>query len=476
MSDNNSVNRRDLLRGAAAGAIGAGSLLEEMRAEAAQAKAPPKAPAKAPVKPAAKPAPKPPGRPAEEQLAGPTVRIAVIGLGPRGREILGMLGRVGPAAEVVSICDHYKSPVFSKRASEIAPKATWADDYRRVLDDSNVQAVFIATPSHKHKQVALDAIAAGKHVYCEAPLAHTVQDAAAIARAAKASKTVFQSGLQYRCNGQTLHVGRFIQSKALGDITEARAQWHEKSSWFFKSPTNERQDELNWRLRRATSPGLMGEVGIHQLDVATWLFKQRPVAITGFGSVQLWKEDGRDVPDTVQCVVEYPGGVRLAYDATLTNSFDGAYELFLGTDAAAILRDQRAWMFKEADAGQLGWEVFARKDEMIIGDPKAGTGMKLATGIALVADATKQLALGRQPGEVGTDVTKTALYQAVVRFLMSCQKGERIFARDASKTDPEPPLVPGPEEGYEATVVALKANEAVLSGGRVAFEKSWFTL
>jgi hypothetical protein len=186
--------------------------------------------------------------------------------------------------------------------------------------------------------------------------------------------------------------------------------------------------------------------------------------------------DGRDVPDTIQCVVEYPKNVRLIYDATLTNSFDGAYELFMGGDAAIILRDQRAWMFKEADASQLGWEVFARKDEMAIGDVAAGSGLKLGTGIALVADATKQLALGKQPGEVGTDVTRTSLYQAIEGFLKSCQKGQRVPAKDPTTDDPNPPLVPGPVEGYEATVVALKANEAVLSGSKIAFQADWFML
>jgi predicted dehydrogenase len=454
MTDSNNVNRRHFLQGVTAGALSAGLLGEAISAQAQ-------------AQPAAKPA--------DDQLTGTPVNIAVIGLGPRGREILTSLARVGPVANVVSICDKFSAPVFVKRATDVAPKAAFVDDYHKVLADKNVQAVFIATPTHQHKQIAIDAVAAGKHVYCEAPLAHTIEDARDIARAGQGTKSVFQSGLQMRCNLQTLHVGRFVHSSALGAVTEGRAQWHNKTTWRFANPSGEREAELNWRLKRATSPGLLGEVGIHQIDTASWYLKSRPVAVSGFGGLMLYK-DGRDVPDTVQCVVEYPRDVRFSYDATLTNSFDGAYELFMGSDAAIILRDQRAWMFKEADAGQLGWEVFARKDEMAIGDVGAGSGLKLGTGIALVADATKQLALGKQPGQVGTDVTKTALYQAVQGFLQSCQKGERVPAKETTKTDPNPPLVPGPVEGYEATVVALKANEAVLTGNRVVLQPDWFTL
>jgi len=302
-----------------------------------------------------------------------------------------------------------------------------------------------------------------------------MDEAREIARAGKGAKSVFQSGLQARCNLQALHVGRFVHSSALGKITESRAQWHTKTTWRSANPAPEREAELNWRLKRETSPGLTGEVGIHQIDTASWYLKSQPLSVAGYGGILLYN-DGRDVPDTVQCVVEYPRNVRLTYDATLTNSFDGAYELFMGSDAAIILRDQRAWMFKEADASQLGWEVFARKDEMIIGDVGAGSGIKLGTGIALVADATKQLALGKQPGEVGTDVTRTSLYQAIEGFLKSCQKGERVAAKEKTDTDPNPPLVPGAVEGYEATMVGIKANEAVLSGGKVVFQADWFTL
>lgn len=451
MTDQSNLNRRNFLRDLTVGALGTAALLTELKAEAQNAAMP------------------------DEQLAGPPVNIAVIGLGPRGREILTSLAKIGPAANVVAICDKFATPVFTKRAAEIAPKAAVVADYKAVLADPKVQGVFIATPTHQHKQIALDAIAAGKHVYCEAPLAHTVEDAKAIAVAAKGAKVVFQSGLQSRCNAQALHVGRFVHTGALGKATSCRAQWHNKTTWRFANPSTEREAELNWRLKKDLSTGLAGEIGIHQIDTASYYLKAKPVSVTGFGGIVLYK-DGREVPDTIQLVVEYPNAVRFSYDATLTNSFDGAYEVFQGSDAAIMLRDQRAWMFKEADANQLGWEVFARKDDMSIGNVDAGSGVKLGTGIALVADATKQLALGKQPGQTGTDVTKTSLYQAVTGFIKSCQKGERAAAKEVGKTEANPPLVPGPVEGYEATVVAIKANEAVMTGAKINLAPELFAL
>ena len=67
------------------------------------------------------------------------------------------------------------------------------------------------------------------------------------------------------------------------------------------------------------------------------------------------------MPDTVQAVFEFPGGVRMIYDATLANSFDGEYEMLYGSDAALMMRESKAWMFKEVDSPLLGWEVYADK-------------------------------------------------------------------------------------------------------------------
>jgi predicted dehydrogenase len=385
----------------------------------------------------------------DDKPSGPPVNCGVIGLGAQGREMLDTLPRLG-ILPPVAICDNYAP--FLKRSGDAAPKATAYDDYRKLLDDKNVQAVLIATPSHQHKEIAIAALQAGKHVYCEAPIAHTVEDARAIALAATgAPKLVFQSGLQNRVHPQYLHVDKFVRSGELGKFALARGQWHKKTSWRRASSTPEQAKELNWRLSRETSPGLVGEVGIHSLDLANWFFGAHPVAVTGFGSILLW-DDGRDVPDTVQTVVEYPGGIRLIFDATLANSFDDTYNVFHGSRSAIFMRGERAWMVNEADAPLDGWIVYARKEQV-----------NNDVGIALVADATKLLALGKQPGKDGfIDPGKTLLYYGLEAFAKSVQAST--------------PSAAGALEGYQATVTALKANEAILSGSKVEYRKEWFEL
>ena len=289
----------------------------------------------------------------------PIIPCAVIGYGSWGREIAATLGRTG-RANVSAIVDHF--PLMLARAEREVPEATRHTDYREVLDNPDIPCVMVATPTHHHRQIVLDALDAGKHVYCSAPLASTIDDARAIARAAEAaSGQIFQSGLSLRSHPQYRSVFGFIRSGAIGRATMVKSQWHEKISWRRASATAERAEELNWRLDPALSLGLVGEIGIHQIDSASWILGGQPTAAAGFGSVTLWN-DGREVPDTVQTVIDFDGGVRMVFDATLTSSFDGMVDEFLGSDSTIMFRDQNAWMFKEVDAPLLGWEVYARKD------------------------------------------------------------------------------------------------------------------
>jgi len=404
--------------------------------------------------------------PVKEPPPGPPVTVAVIGLGEQGRAILTSLAKLGPSkAPIAAICDNFQAPILQKRAAEFAPTAAMSYDYRKVLDDKTVQAVFVATPSHKHKQIVLDALQAGKHVYCEAPLSTDLGEAKAIAKAGLDAKTFLMPGLQVRSNAQAIHVGHFVKATDFGRIVQGRGHWHRRNSWRLAHPDPAREKELNWRLSKETSTGLLGEVGIHQIDMASNYINALPLSVTGFSSLQEYK-DGRDVPDMAQCIIEYPKGVTYYYDASLISSFENnknvGYEVFYASGGTFLIRDQRAWMFKEADARTLGWEGFARKDVLKAGEPANGTGEAIGIGIALVADASKQIALGKDPGKVGTDVSKTSLYQAIEAF---------VGAISANKK----PAV-GPLEGYHATVVATKCHEAALNKTRIEFRDEWFAL
>lgn len=388
---------------------------------------------------------------AQEERETPTeppVPCGVVGLGPQGRALLAALSRL-PNAPVVGLCDTYEP--FLKRSQEIAPNATLHTDYRALLSQAGLQAVFVATPSHLHREIALAALQAGKHVYCEAPLSSDLEECREMAQAAPAPPQIFQVGQQFRASPLHQHVRKFMEAQVLDKIVQVRAQWHKRESWRRAAPTPERERQVNWRLDPAVSAGLLGEVGLHQIDTVSHFLKQWPQAVSGFGSVLAWA-DGREVADTVQCVLEYPNGLRMVYEATLANSFDGAYELLLGTHGSILLRGQRGWLFKEADSPLLGWEVYAKKEQL--GDE---------TGIVLIANATKLIELGQEPSEAAAlEEGKDELYYSVESFLTAIRTGEQPVCTAL--------------DGLRAAVVALKANEAVRTGTRIVYDPAWFEI
>jgi len=475
----NDLNRRDFLKGSSMAALMTMMGGIEIRAEdapaAAGASATPTAAAGTNAEPALTVIP-----------VGPTVKYGIIGMGPQGREVATELGKL-PNAPVTAICDNYASSL--RRGSEVAPKAEKFDDYKKLLASPEVQAVVVATPTHKHKEIVLDALAAGKHVYCEAPLANSIEDTKAIAAAAKAAtKVVFQSGLQLRAYPKRKFLIPFIRAGSIGSFVGARAQYHRKNEWKRPSANPEREAALNWRLSQKTSTGLIGELGIHQLDLISWIFKNRPNAVTGFSSIIKWN-DGRDVPDTVQAVLEYPSGANLTFDATLANSFDSSYENIYGTDAAVMIRSGKAWIFKENDSPLLGFEVYARKDTFF-GE----------TGLALAAGATSQKALkaNEKKGEVPDGYPNSPLYyaletftantglvgQTVADFITNFKGGDKNAAFDPDETKAlveqlgslKIVAYPGWEEGLEATIIAIKANEAAVTKKRIVIPEDLFKI
>jgi predicted dehydrogenase len=411
--------------------------------------------------------------PTETKPAGPKVKVAVIGLGTWGREITNTLGRI-PQADVAAICDTYAASV--RRAATSAPAATQAEDYKAILANKDIKAVIIATPTHQHKEIALAALAADKHVYCEAPLANSIEDAKAIASAAKAAKhLVFQAGLQMRSDPQRHFLLPFIRSGAIGQFVMARAQFHKKQSWRATSPKPEREKDLNWRLAKETSLGLVGELGIHPIDQAAWYANSLPKAVNGFGALSFWK-DGRDVADTVQSVVEFGGGVNMTYDATLANSFDAEHEILFGTDAAVMMRENKAWLFKEVDSPLLGWEVYASKETFY-----------KETGIVLKAGASKSVKTDN-PQAQEEPYTNTPVSFALTNFLRNTTDvlaatedytssyGEDKAGLVEALAKVGKRAAAGYLEGYQATVTAIKANEAIMSGQRIILKPELYEL
>ncbi|MCB1125692.1 MAG: Gfo/Idh/MocA family oxidoreductase [Verrucomicrobiae bacterium] len=405
--------------------------------------------------------------------------VGVIGCGTWGREIISTLSTItfGP---VVAVSDTY--PAYLKRGGRLAPEAKQYADYRELLADENVKGVIVATPTHLHKQVVLDALAAGKHVYCEAPIAHTVEDAQAIAAAAhKAVNVNFQPGLQSRSDKQMVNLYNFrIKAGIVGTRLKARGQFHRKMSWRFSSPNPDREKEINWRLDPALSLGIVGELGIHQLDLINWYFGLNPLAVTGLGALVNWK-DGREVPDNVQALLQYEDLLFHNYECTICNSFNAEMGVVYGTDSAIMMRDRHAWMFKEADAPLLGWEVYSRKDNfynesgVVLGAGGTKQDTHTAKGAAILdaADPKSPLQYSLEAFLINSYDHAAGVADFTAMFGGDDLDALRDYLVDSQKSRVAAATL---LDGYVATITAIKANEAIVKNGRVEIPENLFKL
>jgi predicted dehydrogenase len=368
------------------------------------------------------------------------ISVAIIGMGRQGRSIAGELQKI-KGVKVTAICDIDPGRLRSG-ARRVAGVATF-ETHQQLLDEAkDVSAIFVATPTYTHRKVLEDAIAAGKHVYCEAPLASTVEDCQAIAAAARGASTVCAAGLLARSNPVYKLARTFFRSDSVRDIVAMRAQSNDKTTWRNPSSDPAREKALNWRLDPALSTGLAGELGTHQFDVFHFYRGTYPVSIQGQGSIRLHK-DGRKVDDTVAALLTFADGSVLQYGATLGNSFEGTNEVFLGSNAAIKLAWSHGWMFKESDAPTQGWEVYANRQQF-----------HNEEGITLIADATQLASQGKLKSGVG--LPNPPLYYGLGDFLKSVTESTTVATTI--------------EEGARASIIGILADQAIRTGETVKID------
>jgi len=361
------------------------------------------------------------------------IGVGVVGIGRQGRLILGELSKLD-GARVLGVCDPDERRARSGERRARGSKAFASlDEMLSALP--GIEAVVVATPTHLHAEPVGRAIDAGKHVYCEAPLAHTVAEAESIVRSARGAQGVVAGGLQARSNPVYQLARTFFKSDAVRDLASMRAQRNEKRTWVVPSSDRARWAQLNWKLDPSVSIGLGGEWGTHQFDVFHWYTDRYPSRVIGRGAVRAHR-DGREIADTISCMLEFEDGAVISYGATLGNSYQGTHEVFYGTNAAIKLAWTHGWMFKEADAPTQGWEVYANRQQFHNDE-----------GITLIADATKLASQGKLQEGVG--LPHHPVYYALEDWLDAIAAGSTPACTLA--------------EAARATAVGIAADRAVRS-------------
>jgi predicted dehydrogenase len=277
--------------------------------------------------------------------SGRKIRFVSIGTGIRGCDLLRSARNV-PAGVCVGAADLYQTRHTAAREAYGADFPT-TGDYRTLLDRKDVDAVIIATSDHLHRRVTLDAIAAGKDVYCEKPMSHTVADGFAMVDAVQTGNRIFQAGSQRVSSILYEKARQIYASGRLGQVHFVDAQWNRNSpggAWVYPiapdaSPKTIDWDRFiqdapphafdpvrffRWRLFADYGSGLGGDLFVHLLSGMQVITGINAPATRAYSSGGLYHfKDGRDFPDLLETIYDYPsadGGLQLHLHCNQNNA------------------------------------------------------------------------------------------------------------------------------------------------------------
>jgi len=273
--------------------------------------------------------------------ANDRIGIGVIGCGGMGSMDLADFQKQ-PEAEIVAVCDVYDTNL-EKAHALTGGKARKYTDFRKVLDDREVDVVVIATPDHWHPLITVSACNAGKDVYVEKPVSNVVREGRLMVEAARRNQRIVQVGLQQRSGSHFQRAAEIVRTGELGEIHYAQAWIHETSSpeglgtppdseppagldydfWLGpapKVPFNPAHFLGNWRSFFAYGGGRITDWGVHLVDIVHMAMGvDAPQSVTASGG-KLYVHDRRDTPDTQEVTWEYPGFL-LHYTCLMHNSY-----------------------------------------------------------------------------------------------------------------------------------------------------------
>jgi len=282
------------------------------------------------------------------------IQIALIGAGGQGQGDTRVALRV-PGVKLVAVSDCYDGRLEHS-------KEMWGNDifttrdYAEILARKDIDAVIVGTPDHWHKKVSVDAMKAGKDVYCEKPMIHLYADGPEMISTARSTQRILEVGSQRVSSLVYLKAKELLAAGAIGQLNMVTAHWDRNSTmgaWSYTVPTDASPETCDWPRFLGTAPkipfsaeqffqwrkwkaygsGVAGDLFVHLFSGTHFITGSHgPTRGMATGGLRFWK-DGRDVPDVMLGLFDYPEGFNLSLRV---NFVDGGEEseglIFTGSE------------------------------------------------------------------------------------------------------------------------------------------------
>jgi len=309
------------------------------------------------------------------------LEVGVIGAGARAHELIAALLQV-EGVEITAVVDAYKGRL-ERAVERTRGRARPCKSYQDVLAQKSIDAVVVVTPDHWHRAMVLDAIKAGKDVYCEKPLTYRSAEGVEIAQAARAAGRIVQVGSQGMSSAIQRQAREMIRAGKLGKVTIVRAAFNRNTAsgaWIYPIPPDASPQTVDWDMFLGPAPkrpfslerffrwrcyedysgGIATDLFVHLCTTIHYLMDAKaPAAVLALGQLYRWKES-RDpsIHDTLNAVLEYPEGFVVNLSATFNNqtTAEGSFQ-FLGTEGTINLGGGGMTFLPEAAVEDNRWIV-----------------------------------------------------------------------------------------------------------------------
>ena len=315
-----------------------------------------------------------------QESASDRITVGMIGVGARAHELLRVIQTL-PGTEIVAVCDAYQGRL-ERAVERTRGRAKIYPDYQAILGDKGIDTVIIATPDHWHKTMVVEALKAGKDIYVEKPMTYTIDEGVEIIAEVKKGDRILQVGSQGISSKIQQKAKELIESGRLGQITLLRASYNRNTAggaWIYPIPPDASPQTVNWEMflgmasARPYDParffrwrcywdysgGIATDLFVHLATTIHFLMNAKaPQSTIALGSLYRWK-DSREVPDTLNAVLEYPEGFTVNLSSTFNNQLSGGEQGFqiLGTEGSLVLGGDGLTFYPEHTHEDNRWVV-----------------------------------------------------------------------------------------------------------------------
>jgi predicted dehydrogenase len=314
---------------------------------------------------------------ANEQL-----RVGVIGVGGRAQALMRALVKV-PNVRIAALCDVWDSALADSR--KLAPNVSFTTKrFQDLLDRKDIDAVLIGTPDHWHTPLTIAACEAGKDVYVEKPLTHSLSEGQAVIEAQNKHNRIVQVGTQQRSMPQYQKALEIVKAGRLGQVHKAHLTWNRNTDRMRRTKYNIDPAKVDWKTFLGNAPeqpfdeyrfrnwrwfwdfggGIFTDLMVHQIDIVHWLLGlDHPTQALSTGN-DAFSKGVWQTPDSVQTLLTYPNGFTAYFEGTFSNARNGEMIEIMGTDGTLYLDRGRYELHPERNKGKY--------EEMVIGSGPRG--------------------------------------------------------------------------------------------------------